>query len=155
MHRVPNTERSSEVTHQLIPGSAREDPHRGPIHGERPHDLHRGPIATEGEHGVMRGSMGGGEPRRIPARRGAHEFHRDAGVRECAPCLAFASPAPPRGGVDDEQRRPDQNRQSRKRSKPNCLGVGANPRALASREQRTALVGGSIPNEKVRLDRTR
>ena len=42
-----------------------------------------------------------------------------------------------------------QNRQTRSRSRPNCLGVGAKPRALASRVQSTALDGGSMPPESV------
>ena len=42
-----------------------------------------------------------------------------------------------------------QNRQIRNRSTPNCRGVGAKPRALASLVQSTALVGGSMPPDSV------
>ena len=118
---------------------------------QRADNLHRRAIAAEREYrpealAVCFCEFGG-----VSRAFRSDHFTGNARRTKRAHRFRFAGQSQPRRRIDDQQRRAHQKRQMRNRSKPNWRGVGAKPRAIASRAQSTALVAGSIPSEAVQL----
>jgi hypothetical protein len=106
-------------------------------------DLHHRSVTAERENRVVFAAALACDLSRMTRTLGQREIAAHSPTRERLLRLRLPSGASARPWVDDEEDALRQKRNVRKMSKPNCFGVGANPRPPIPAVHSRALVEGS------------